>query len=176
MTLKSIIKIPLTIIFVVVLMFNLYLAYVEFFHIPWISYVEHDIDVWGPGTVLTLGYARDISLIIILSAGLGFLTYRCWIPKAKKNSLKLIRKPITIISGLVFVYNLFFIRALFDRFWPTAKTMEEIRGIYPGVTYPIMSYWIGTILILAILIAFHVGLGYLTYKAWSSKSHQSQTV
>jgi len=172
MILKSIIKIPLTIIFIVVLMYALWCAYIEFFDVFWIDFDED----YKVVTVFTWGHALEISLIIILSAGLGYLTYRYWIPKAKKNSLKPIRKPITIISGLVFVYDLFFIRALFDRFWPTAKTIEEIRGINPGATYPIMSYWIGTILILAILIAFQVGLGYLTYKAWFSKSHQPQTV
>jgi len=167
MTLKSIIKIPLSIVFVIVLMFDLYFAYIEFFHIPWIGYDEDHKVV----TFFTWDDALGTLLIIILSAGLGYLTYRAWIPKEKIICLKPIRTPITIISGLVFAYDLFFIYALFDRFYPTAETMEEIEG-----SYPIISYWVGTILILAILIAFQIGLGYLTYKAWASKSREKQAV
>jgi uncharacterized membrane protein len=93
-------------------------------------------------------------------------------PREKTVNLCTIRKPIIVISGLVFLYDLFFIyNSLFHKRWPTAEKMKELGG-----TYPIVSFWIGTILILLILIAFQVGLGYLTYKAWAAKSHQSQAV
>jgi len=168
MPIKSIIKIPLTIIFIVVIICDLWIAYISFYDVIWIKYDEND-GVIGINmrTVYTWENTLVITLIITLSAGLGFLTYRSWIPKGKRAVLTPIRAPITIISILVFVYDLFFVyRALFDKSWPIAQNMEEWGY------YPIVSFWIGTILILAILISFQVGLGYLTYKAWFSKSHQ----
>jgi hypothetical protein len=175
MTLKSVIKIPLTIIFMMVLVCDLWIAFISFFNVHWIEIIGIGD---GPTsikvkTVFTWGDGLAISLIIILSAGLGFLTYRSWIPKKKNYNLKPIRTPITIILGLIFLYDYFFIyNIMFHYSLPNAESMGELVW----GNYPIISYWIGTILILAILIAFQVGLGYLTYKAWSSKSHQSQAV
>jgi len=172
MTLKTLIKIPLTIIFVLVLMCDLYIAFYFFFNVYWIEIVGIGDGPTGVKirTVFTWQDVLGIPLIIILSIGLGFLTYRFWIPKEKNFNLKPIRTPITVISGLILVYDYFFIyNLIFHYSFPTAENMGElIWG-----KYPIVSFWIGTVLILTILIAFQIGLGYLTYKAWSSKSHQS---
>ena len=125
----------------------------------------------GPGNLKIISVfswmdTLGISMIIILSTGLGFLTYRSWVPKRKIIDLKPIRTPITIISGLVFIYDLFFIyNALFHMSWPTNGKFEEM-----GVNYPLISFWVGEILILLILITFQIGLGRLTYRAWVSKS------
>jgi len=168
MTLKSIIKISLTIIFIIVLICDLWITAISFFDAIWIEIFGFGD---GPGnlkimSVFTWMDALGISMIIILSTGLGFLTYRSWVPKRKIIDLKTIRTPITIISGLVFIYDLFFIyNVLFHMSWPTAGKIEET-----GVDYPIMSFLVGEILILLILITFQIGLGRLTYRAWVSKS------
>jgi len=173
MTLKTLIKILLTIIFLVVLICDLWFAFMSFFEVYWIEIVGIGDGPTGikVNTVIAWGDVLGIFLIIIISAGLGFLTYRYWIPKENNFNLNPIRTPITIICGLVFVYDLFFIyNIMFHYSLPTAKNMGELVWR----NYPIISFWLGTTLILVILIAFQVGLGYLTYKAWISKTNQPQ--
>jgi len=54
----------------------------------------------------------------------------------------------------VFIYN-----TLFHKGWPATEEGEMLEG------FLIVSYWVGEILILLILIAFQTGLGILTYRA-----------
>jgi len=173
MTLKSI-KMPLTILFVIALMHDLFIAFSYFINVYWISVITISHEDGGIGlgviSVFPWGDALFIFLMLLLSTGLGFLAYRAWIPKEKVASLTAIRKPIAIISVLVFIYDLFFIyNTLFHKGWPATKEGEALEG------FPFISYWVGEILILLILITFQTGLGILTYRAWVSKPRQPQT-
>jgi len=168
MTLKSV-KMPLAIIFIMVLMCDLHMAFYFFFNVYWIDFIEGPADI-EVATVFTWMDGIGLFLIISLSVGLGFLTYRSWVPKEKLVNLKAIRTPTTIISGLVFMYDLFFIyNTLFHKGWPATEEGEALEG------FPFVSYWVGEILILLILIAFQTGLGILTYRAWVTKPRQPQT-
>jgi len=162
----------LLVIVCLTIIFDLYFAFWMFFNTHWLEIFyknsESNIDYvhsWYIGD--TIG----VFLIIIVSCGIYWLAYKTWFPKIKPVDLKVLRISITGITGFIVIYDIIFIyHILFYNTWPTSEMLAEL------VDFPIAVYWVGEILILVILIAFQVGLGYLTYKTWFLKSHQPQTL
>jgi len=174
MMLRNIFKKLLFFVVWLILIFDLTLAYWMFFNAYWIEVFVKSPDLgiayvhsWGTGDTVGL------FLIIVISGGIYWLACKTWFPKMKPKNLKAFRKSITVITGFVVLCNMFFIYNVlitshFQKHW-NIREMMEIDGIFLA-----LAYLIGEILILMIIIAFQVGLGYLTYKAWISKTNQPQ--
>jgi hypothetical protein len=162
------IRILLTIISNLVLICDLYFAYYIFETVLWSDVLVGLGDPAANIFEFAWTWSDTLNLCVILgfTIGLFLLTYRLWIPKSKAADLSVIRKPITTSTSIVFIYDVFFVYyMLVEKSWPWEWPEEEI-----GENFPFVAYWSIEITILIILIAFNVGLGYLTYKAWWPKS------
>ena len=87
-------------------------------------------------------------------------------------NIRSIRKPITAVLSLVLICDLLLAYKLWN-YKPWKNIVDQDDGVVGNFTVVSAWGWIDLLLI-SLVTVFQIGLIYLTYKAWATKSEDCQ--